>query len=203
MLPPNAPPALPAAAGPLTTAHDTAIINIGSRHLNILVFGLGGGTFDVTLLAIDQGVYEVLATPGDTNLGGEDFDQRIMAHFTKQITKERRVDISKDARALQKLRKEAERARRELSSRSSAMLEVDVILNGDDFLDAFTRAKVEQRCADLLKKAAASRGDSEWRQRAIGGGEWERVDDLSSHTARKGRGEVLKCTHGHPGFYGA
>jgi hypothetical protein len=116
LLPPNAPPALPAAAGPLTTAHDTAIIDIGSRHLNILVFDLGGGTFDVTLLTIDQGVYEVLATSGDTNLGGEDFDQRIMAHFTKQITKERRVDISKDARALQKLRKEAERARRELSS---------------------------------------------------------------------------------------
>ena len=131
----------------------------------------------------------MLATSGDTNLGGEDFDQRIMAHFTKQITKERRVDISKDARALQKLRKEAERARRELSSKSSAMLEVDVILNGDDFQDAFTRAKVEQLCADLLKKAAASRGDSEWRQRAIGGGERER-EDLSSHTARKGRGEV-------------
>ena len=139
MLPPNAPPALPAAAGPLTTAHDTAIINIGSRHLNILVFDLGGGTFDVTLLTIDQGVFEVLATSGDTNLGGEDFDQQIMAHFVKQITKERHIDISKDARALQKLRKEAERARRELSSKSSAMLEVDAITNGDDFQDTLTR----------------------------------------------------------------
>ena len=77
LLPPNAPPALPAAAGPLITAHDTTIIDIGSRHLNILVFDLGGGTFDVTLLTIDQGVFEVLATSGDTNLGGEDFDQQI------------------------------------------------------------------------------------------------------------------------------
>jgi len=121
-------------------------------ELNILVFDLGGGTFDVTLLTIDQGVFEVLATSGDTNLGGEDFDQRIMAHFVKQIKKERRIDISKDARALQKLRKESERAKRELSSKSSAMLEVDAIINGDDFQDTLTRAKFEQLCADLFKK---------------------------------------------------
>ena len=88
----------------------------------------------------------------------------------KQITKERHIDISKDARALQKLRKEAERARRELSSKSSAMLEVDAILKGDDFQDAFTRAKFEQRRADPLKEAAASRGNNMWRLRAIGGG---------------------------------
>ena len=143
----------------------------------------------------------MLATSGDTNLGGEDFDQQIMAHFVKQITKERHIDISKDARALQKLRKEAERARRELSSKSSAMLEVDAILKGDDFQDAFTRAKFEQLCADPFKEAAASRGNNMWRLRAIGGGSGEGKD--LSHTARKSRVEVLKCTHGHPGFYGA
>ena len=112
----------------------------------------------------------MLATSGDTNLGGEDFDQQIMAHSVKQITKERRIDISKDARALQKLRKEAERARRELSSKSSALLEVDVILNGDDFQDTSTRAKFEQLCADPFKEAAAWRGNNMWRLRAIGGG---------------------------------
>ena len=112
----------------------------------------------------------MLATSGDTNLGGEDFDQQIMAHFVKQITKERHIDISKDARALQKLRKEAERARRELSSKSSAMLEVDAILKGDDFQDAITRAKFEQLCADPFKEAAAWRGNNMWRLRAIGGG---------------------------------
>ena len=93
-----------------------------------------------------------------------------MAHFVKQITKERHIDISKDARALQKLRKEAERARRELSSKSSAMLEVDATLKGDDFQDAITRAKFEQLCADPFKEAAAWRGNNMWRLRAIGGG---------------------------------
>ena len=115
----------------------------------------------------------MLATSGDTNLGGEDFDQRIMAHLVKQITKERRIDIPKDARALQKLRKEAERAKRELPSKRSAMLEVDAIINGVDLQDAFTRAKFEQLCADPFKEAAASRGNSMWRLRAIGGGSGE------------------------------
>ena len=131
----------------------------------------------------------MLATSGDTNLGGEDFDQQIMAHFVKQITKERHIDISKDARALQKLRKEAERARRELSSKSSAMLEVDAILKGDDFQDAITRAKFEQLCADPFKEAAAWRGNNMWRLRAIGGGSGKGRTTFP-HTARKNRVEV-------------
>merc|ERR1711934_327442 len=83
---------------------------------NILVFDLGGGTFDVTLLTIDNGVFEVLATNGDTHLGGEDFDQRVMKFFIKKFKKEQGEDVSKDKRALQKLRREVERAKRVLSS---------------------------------------------------------------------------------------
>ena len=136
----------------------------------------------------------MLATSGDTNLGGEDFDQQIMAHFVKQITKERHIDISKDARALQKLRKEAERARRELSSTSSAMPEVDAILKGDDFQDAFTRAKFEQLCAGPFKEAAASHDNNTWRLRAIGGGSGKGRDDLSSTR----RGKVVLKFKVHP-----
>merc|ERR1712196_550833 len=83
---------------------------------NILVFDLGGGTFDVTLLTIDNGVFEVLATNGDTHLGGEDFDQRIMKYFIKLFKKKHKVDMTKDKRAMQKLRREAERVKRALSS---------------------------------------------------------------------------------------
>merc|ERR1711939_1175773 len=83
---------------------------------NILVFDLGGGTFDVSLLTIDSGVFEVVATSGDTHLGGEDFDQRVMEHFIKLYKKKRGKDIRKDNRAVQKLRREVEKAKRTLST---------------------------------------------------------------------------------------
>ena len=92
---------------------------------NVLVFDLGGGTFDVTLLTIDNGVFEVLATNGDTHLGGEDFDQRIMQYFIKIMKKKSNVDITGDKRALQKLRKEVERVKRALSSQQQARLEIE------------------------------------------------------------------------------
>merc|ERR1711885_59931 len=83
---------------------------------NILVYDLGGGTFDVSLLTIDNGVFEVVATSGDTHLGGEDFDQRLAEHVVKQFKKKNNVDIKQDARAFQKLRSEVEKAKRDLSS---------------------------------------------------------------------------------------
>jgi heat shock protein 5 len=83
---------------------------------NVIVFDLGGGTFDVSLLTIDNGVFEVIATAGDTHLGGEDFDQRLAQHFAKIILKKHNVDIMKDMRALQKLKSEVEKAKRDLSS---------------------------------------------------------------------------------------
>jgi len=119
---------------------------------NILVFDLGGGTFDVTLLTIDNGVFEVLATNGDTHLGGEDFDQRVMQYFMKMIKKKNSVDISKDKRAVQKLRKEVERVKRALSTQHQARVEIEALYDGQDFSETLTRARFEELNMDLFKK---------------------------------------------------
>jgi heat shock protein 5 len=119
---------------------------------NVLVFDLGGGTFDVTLLNIDDGSFEVLASHGDTHLGGEDFDQRVMQYFIKKMQKSQGVDISKDTRALQKLRKEVERVKRALSSQPQARLEVDDIVSGHDLQETLTRARFEELNSDLFKR---------------------------------------------------
>merc|ERR1712146_780779 len=118
---------------------------------NILVFDLGGGTFDVTLLTIDNGVFEVLATAGDTHLGGEDFDQRIMKYFLKVFKKKHKKDMSKDKRAMQKLRREAERVKRALSTQPNARLEIDSLYDGVDFSETLTRARFEEIINDLFK----------------------------------------------------
>jgi heat shock protein 5 len=119
---------------------------------NILVFDLGGGTFDVTLLTIDNGVFEVLATNGDTHLGGEDFDQRVMQYFIKMLKKRDGTDISSDKRALQKLRREVERVKRTLSSQHQARLEIEGLIDGIDFSETLTRARFEELNLDLFKK---------------------------------------------------
>jgi len=119
---------------------------------NILVFDLGGGTFDVTLLTIDNGVFEVLATNGDTHLGGEDFDQRVMAYFMKLFKKKHKKDMSKDKRAIQKLRREVERVKRTLSGQHQARLEVESLHDGIDFSETLTRARFEDLNIDLFKK---------------------------------------------------
>ena len=119
---------------------------------NILVFDLGGGTFDVTLLTIDNGVFEVLATNGDTHLGGEDFDQRVMQYFIKLLKKRDNVDVSADKRALQKLRREVERVKRALSSQHQARLEIEGLVDGTDFSETLTRARFEELNIDLFKK---------------------------------------------------
>jgi heat shock protein 5 len=119
---------------------------------NILVYDLGGGTFDVTLLTIDNGVFEVLATNGDTHLGGEDFDQRVMQYFIKMLKKRDGTDVSKDKRALQKLRREVERVKRTLSSQHQARLEIEGLMDGVDFSETLTRARFEELNLDLFKK---------------------------------------------------
>jgi len=119
---------------------------------NILVFDLGGGTFDVTLLTIDNGVFEVLATNGDTHLGGEDFDQRVMQYFIKMLKKKKKIDIRSDKRALQKLRKEVERVKRSLSSQHQARVEIEALAEGEDFSETLTRARFEELNIDLFKK---------------------------------------------------
>jgi heat shock protein 5 len=118
---------------------------------NILVYDLGGGTFDVSLLTIDNGVFEVVATSGDTHLGGEDFDQRTMQHFVKIFQKKHGKDMSKDKRALQKLRREVEKAKRALSSAHQARVEIEALHDGVDFSEMLTRARFEELNNDLFK----------------------------------------------------
>jgi len=119
---------------------------------NIVVFDLGGGTFDVSVLTIDNGVFEVLATNGDTHLGGEDFDQRIMEYFIKLIKKKHGKDISKDNRALGKLRRECERAKRALSNQHQVRVEIESLFDGVDFSEPLTRARFEELNNDLFRK---------------------------------------------------
>lgn len=118
---------------------------------NILVFDLGGGTFDVSLLTIDNGVFEVVATSGDTHLGGEDFDQRLIEYFTKLYKKKEGKDISKDHRAIQKLRREVEKAKRTLSTEHSTVIEIDSFFEGKDFSEPLTRARFEELNNDLFR----------------------------------------------------
>jgi len=118
---------------------------------NILVFDLGGGTFDVSLLTIDSGVFEVVATNGDTHLGGEDFDQRVMDHFIKLYKKKKGKDIRKDNRAVQKLRREVEKAKRALSASHQVRIEIESFYDGEDFSETLTRAKFEELNMDLFR----------------------------------------------------
>merc|ERR1711935_194119 len=119
---------------------------------NILVFDLGGGTFDVTVLTIENGVFEVASTSGDTHLGGEDFDQRIMEEMMKLFKRKNKKDLSGYKRALQKLRQAAEGAKRTLSTNMQARIEIEALHDGIDFSETLTRAKFESLCLDLFKK---------------------------------------------------
>jgi molecular chaperone DnaK (HSP70) len=118
---------------------------------NILVFDLGGGTFDVSLLTIDNGVFEVVSTNGDTHLGGEDFDNRVMEHFIKLFKKKSGKDIRKDNRAVQKLRREVEKAKRTLSTQFNTRIEIESFFDGEDFSESFTRARFEELNIDLFR----------------------------------------------------
>ncbi len=122
------------------------------KEENILVFDLGGGTFDVTLLSIDNGVFEVLATAGDTHLGGQDFDQRLMSYFISQFKRQSGIDITEDKRAVQRLRKQCENAKRTLSNQNSATVECDALAEGKDFSATISRAKFEELNNDLFRK---------------------------------------------------
>lgn len=119
---------------------------------SILVYDLGGGTFDVSLLTIDNGVFEVVATSGDTHLGGEDFDQRVMDHFIKIIKSKTGKDVKSDKRALQKLRREVEKSKRALSSAPQVKVEIEGLMEDVDLSETLTRAKFDELNADLFRK---------------------------------------------------
>lgn len=122
-----------------------------SRERNVLIFDLGGGTFDVSLLTIEDGIFEVKATAGDTHLGGEDFDNRMVNHFMNEFKKKHKKDISGNARSLRRLRTQCERAKRQLSSATQATIEIDSLFEGVDFYSSITRAKFEELCMDLFR----------------------------------------------------
>ncbi|KAL0233347.1 hypothetical protein GEMRC1_012092 [Eukaryota sp. GEM-RC1] len=118
----------------------------------VLVFDLGGGTFDVSLLSVEAGVFEVVATAGDTHLGGEDFDNRVVDYLLKVFRRQHNVDPSKSKKSIQKLRRAAENAKRALSSKMSERIEIDSLFEGIDFSYTLTRAKFEELNMDLFRK---------------------------------------------------
>ena len=119
---------------------------------NVLIFDLGGGTFDVSLLTIEEGIFEVKATAGDTHLGGEDFDNRLVNHFVAEFKRKHKKDISGNARALRRLRTACERAKRTLSSTTQTTIEIDSLYEGIDFYATITRARFEELNMDLFRK---------------------------------------------------
>ncbi|EIW76667.1 heat shock protein 70 [Coniophora puteana RWD-64-598 SS2] len=127
-------------------------LNKKGGESQIIVYDLGGGTFDVSLLSIDDGVFEVLATAGDTHLGGEDFDNRVIDYFVKLYKKKTGTDVQSNLRAMGKLKREVEKAKRTLSSQQSTRIEIESFEDGNDFSETLTRAKFEELNMDLFRK---------------------------------------------------
>ena len=123
-----------------------------SEEKNVLIFDLGGGTFDVSLLTIDDGIFEVKATAGDTHLGGEDFDNILVKYFVDEFKRKHKVDISDNKRSLRRLRTNCEKAKRTLSNSTNASIEIDSLAEGVDFFTSITRAKFESLCLNLFQK---------------------------------------------------
>jgi L1 cell adhesion molecule like protein len=122
------------------------------KEKHILIYDLGGGTFDVTLLSIEDGVFEVKATAGDTRLGGEDFDTRLVQHFTQEFRRKHKKDLSENKRALRRLRTACENLKKTLSSSTQATIEIDSLFEGIDYTSTITRARFEELCGDLFRK---------------------------------------------------
>merc|ERR1711892_1264892 len=123
----------------------------GAAECNVLIFDLGGGTFDVSILTIEEGIFEVKSTAGDTHLGGEDFDNRMVDHFTNEFKRKHKKDLKGNKRALRRLRTACERAKRTLSASAQASIEIDSLFEGIDFYTSITRARFEELCSDLFK----------------------------------------------------
>merc|ERR1712078_333076 len=123
----------------------------GDKESNVLIFDLGGGTFDVSILSIEGGIFEVKSTSGDTHLGGEDFDNRMVDHFVNEFKRKHKKDISSNKRALRRLRTACERAKRTLSASAQANIEIDSLFEVIDFYTSITRARFEELCSDLFK----------------------------------------------------
>ena len=116
-----------------------------------MIFDLGGGTFDVSILSIEDGVYEVKSTAGDTHLGGEDFDTRLVNHFAQEFKRKNKHNLTENPRAMRRLRTACERAKRTLSSATQTSIEIDSLYDGIDFYSSITRARFEELCMDLFR----------------------------------------------------
>jgi L1 cell adhesion molecule like protein len=123
---------------------------VGEKH--VLIFDLGGGTFDVSLLTIDDGVFEVKATAGDTHLGGEDFDNKLVEFCAADFLKKKSIDVRGNPRAMRRLRTQCEKAKRILSSSAQTTIEVDSLAESEDFSLTITRAKFEELCMSQFKE---------------------------------------------------
>jgi L1 cell adhesion molecule like protein len=135
---------------PTTAAIAYGLDKKTTGETNVLIFDLGGGTFDVSLLTIDDGIFEVKAAAGDTHLGGEDFDNRLVNHFTQEFKRKHKKDMTGNPRAMRRLRTACERAKRQLSSSANASIEIDSLFEGVDFYSSITCAHFEDLCADLF-----------------------------------------------------
>ena len=121
------------------------------KNQNVLIFDCGGGTFDLSILNIDDGIFEVLSTAGNTHLGGEDFDNRLVEHFIAEFKRKHKQDLTSNKKSLRRLRTACERAKRTLSSSTQANIELDSLFEGIDFYTSITRAKFENLCDDLMR----------------------------------------------------
>lgn len=135
---------------PTAAAIAYGLDKVGAER-NVLIFDLGGGTFDVSILTIEDGIFEVKSTAGDTHLGGEDFDNRMVNHFIAEFNRKHKKDISENKRAVRRLRTACERAKRTLSSSTQASIEIDSLYEGIDFYTSITRARFEELNADLFR----------------------------------------------------
>jgi L1 cell adhesion molecule like protein len=130
-------------------------ISDSAPEQNVLIFDCGGGTHDLSVLSLDSGIFEVKSTAGDTHLGGEDFDTRLVDHFVLEFQRKYRKDLKTSAKAMRRLRTACERSKRILSTATSASIEIDSLFEGQDFNSTITRAKFEELCSDIFKKALA------------------------------------------------
>ena len=141
---------------PTAAAIAYGLDNKSEEERNIIIYDVGGGTLDVTLLTIDDGIFEVKATSGDTHLGGEDFDANLVQHFATEFKRKNKQDPCECKKAMAKLKKECEKVKRSLSSSTQAHLEIDSLYNGIDFNSTITRAKFEQLNLPLFQKCLKS-----------------------------------------------
>ena len=137
---------------PTAAAISYGLDKSSDKEKNILIFDTGGGTQDLTILSIDEGIFEVKSTAGDSRLGGEDFDNRLVQHFIQEFKRKHKMDISNNKKSIRRLKTACENIKKNLSSTTQASIEIDSLYEGIDFSSTLTRARFEELCSDLFKR---------------------------------------------------